>query len=607
MSQPGTGALEIHNVIVDSDVVAKEISNQFVEWEGLRTEWLAERRELMEYIFATSTMGTSTAVLPWKNSTHIPKICQLRDNLLANYEAALFPTENPYSWEGNDESSSLREKREIIESYMANKLKLGGYRKEVLRMLLDFIDYGNCYATVDSIYQEKEDPVTREKVPGFIGPKAVRIAPTDIVFNPAAKSFEHTSKIIRSMKTLGSLKREIEEKPEMAYMKDVYDKVMKNRSTFRAHSEGDFIKDTQFQMAGFSSWYNYFLSDAVEVLDFYGDIYNAETQELETNRVITVVDRHYVLRNEANPSWADSPPIFHAGWRIRPDNLVAMGPLDNLVGMQYRIDHLENAKADAFDLIVHPVIKVRGFVEDFNYGPNEKIFVGDDGDIEFMSPDVTMLAADTQIAQYEQKMEEFAGAPRQSMGFRTPGEKTKYEVQVLENGANKVFLSKASYFEEMFLEKLLNAMLMSARQNLTTSDVIRVADDDTGAVEFLNITPEDLTASGKIHPVGARHFARDANLLQSLTQLAGSPLLQDPSVKNHFSGEKTAKLLERLLGVSKFGLVQKNIGISESVEAEQTIAAAQQLLAQQGGGAVRPDGSQGDGTPPPQQGAPVEQ
>lgn len=604
MSQPSTGALEINSIIVDSDAIATTISNQFVEWEALRSGWLAERRELMEYIFATSTMGTSTSTLAWKNSTHIPKICQLRDNLLANYEAALFPTDNPYSWEGNDETSSLKEKREIIESYMANKLKLGGYRKEVLRMLLDFIDYGNCYATVDSIYQEKEDPVTLQKVPGFIGPKAVRIAPTDIVFNPAAKDFEHSAKIIRSMKTLGSLKREIEEKPEMAYMSEVFDKMMNNRNTFRGYSEGDFVKDTQFEMAGFSSWYNYFMSDAVEVLDFYGDVYNPDTQELETNRVITVVDRHYVLRNEANPSWADSAPIFHAGWRIRPDNLIAMGPLDNLVGLQYRIDHLENAKADGFDLIVHPVIKVKGFVEDFNYGPNEKVYVGDDGDIEFMSPDVTMLAADTQIAMYEQKMEEFAGAPKQAMGFRTPGEKTKYEVQVLENGANKVFLSKASYFEEMFLEKLLNAMLMSARQNLTTSDVIRVSDDDTGAVEFLNITPEDLTASGKIYPVGARHYARDANMLQSLTQLAASPLLADPSVKNHFSGERTAKLLERLLGVTKHGLVQKNIGIAENVEAQQTIAAAQQMLAQQNSTPMRPEEGEPQG---PQEGAPIEQ
>jgi hypothetical protein len=41
-----------------------------------------------------------------------------------------------------------------------------------------------------------------------------------------------------------------------------------------------------------------------------------------------------------------------------------MGPLDNLVGMQYRIDHLENLKADVFDLIAFPPLKIKGYVED---------------------------------------------------------------------------------------------------------------------------------------------------------------------------------------------------------------------------------------------------
>ena len=48
-----------------------------------------------------------------------------------------------------------------------------------------------------------------------------------------------------------------------------------------------------------------------------------------------------------------------AGWRPRPDNLYAMGPLDNLVGMQYRIDHLENLKSDVFDQIAYPILKIR--------------------------------------------------------------------------------------------------------------------------------------------------------------------------------------------------------------------------------------------------------
>lgn len=604
MSQSKTGDLQINDILLDDDSIASEISNQFNEWSALRSEWLKDRDEVLRYVFATDTAGTANAALPWKNSTHIPKICQIRDNLHANYKAALFPTDRPYKWEGSDDQAELYEKKRIIEGYMHNKLRQSNFRQEVDRLLLDYIDYGNCFATIESVYEQKKDPISGKMVPGYIGPRLARISPADIVFNPAAKDFQHTSKIIRSISTLGALQREIQDSPEKGYLEEVFKKSLKNRASFRAHSQGDFVKDSNFQMAGFSSWYNYFTSDYVEVLDFYGDIYNPNTGELELNQVVTVIDRHYVIRHETNPSWNHFADIFHVGWRVRQDNLMAMGPLDNLVGMQYRIDHLENAKADGFDLIIHPVMKVTGYVEDFVYGPGEHIYVGDEGDVSFMSPDSTVLAADTQIDRYEAKMEEMAGAPKQAMGFRTPGEKTKYEVQVLENGANKVFINKTAYFEEMFLEKILNAMLMDARRNLETHDVIRVVDTATGAVEFMNVTPEDLKASGKIYPIGARRYARDANLLQTLTQLASSPLMQDPSVRNHISGKALTRLLESLLDVENFGLFQENIGIAEQMEAQQVISSAQQILGEQGSGSNEALGPEGAGVPqnqPPQQ------
>jgi hypothetical protein len=196
------------------------------------------------------------------------------------------------------------------------------------------------------------------------------------------------------------------------------------RKALTGISQGDFAKNTDYQVTGFSNYWDYLQSGYCEILDFYGDIYDHKTGTFHKNVCISVVDRAHVIRNIPNPSWLGHSGIFHCGWRLRPDNLYAMGPLDNLVGMQYRIDHLENAKADAFDLIIHPVMKVKGFVEDFDYGPGERIYIGDEGDVEFQAPDTTMLNADTQIQMYEQKMEEMAGAPKQAMGFRTPGEKT---------------------------------------------------------------------------------------------------------------------------------------------------------------------------------------
>src|SRR5690606_7291108 len=132
-------------------------------------------------------------------------------------------------------------------------------------------------------------------------------------------------------------------------------------------------------------------SNYCEVLTFYGDIYDENTDTLLKNHVIKVVDRHKVFSKRVNPSHFGTAPIWHAGWRVRPDNLWAMGPLDNLVGMQYRIDHLENMKADVFDLIAYPPLAIRGYVDEFEWGPFEKIFLGDEGQIDVLSPDVQAL------------------------------------------------------------------------------------------------------------------------------------------------------------------------------------------------------------------------
>jgi len=116
---------------------------------------------------------------------------------------------------------------------------------------------------------------------------------------------------------------------------------------------------------GFTNFRAYLLSDYVEVLTFYGDWYDPYEDTFEKNRVITVVDRHKLINNKPNPSFFGYPPIVHSPWRRKQDNIWGMGPLDNLVGMQYRMDHVENMKADIWDLVTYPVQMVTGFVEDY--------------------------------------------------------------------------------------------------------------------------------------------------------------------------------------------------------------------------------------------------
>jgi hypothetical protein len=491
--------------------------------------------------------------------------------------AALFPNDDWLLWEGDDEDAEAEEKRKVISSYIKNKLRYGNFINIVSTMVYDFIDYGNVIGTTEYVNETRIDEETGEVYPGYVGPRAVRLSPYDVLINPVATSIDNSPKLIRYIKSLGEVAADIEDHPEMGYLSEVFNDIVTVRQNVSGLSTHDVDKAEGFTIDGFGSIFEYYQSDYVELLEFHGDIYDTSTKTLLKNRIITIADRQRVIRNVANPSWRGQS-IRHAGWRLRPDNLYAMGPLDNLVGMQYRIDHLENLKADVFDMIAHPIAKVQGFVEDFSFGPGEKIYVGEDGNVEFMRPDTTALNADTQIAILENKMEEMAGAPRQAMGIRTPGEKTAFEVQTLDNASSRVFMNKVSYFERNFLEPLINDMLELARRNMEISDVVRVVDDEFGAALFETITPEDLAARGKIRPIGARHFAQRANQFQNMLNLLNSAVGQDPAINVHISGIKTAQVIEELLNIEKFNLVQPNIRVAEQMETQRMVNAGQGTL-----------------------------
>src|SRR5258708_20791846 len=263
---------------------------------------------------------------------------------------------------------------------------------------------------------------------------------------------------------------------------------------------------------------------------------------LEKNRVIMLIDRHKLISNRPNPSFFGYPPIYHAPWRKKQDNLWGMGPLDNLIGMQYRMDHVENMSADIWDLVTYPVQKVKGFVENFVWQPGEKIFTSEEGDVELVVPDVNVMQGDMKIERLENMMEQMAGAPKEAMGFRTPGEKTKYEVQRLENAASRIFQNKIKQFEEQIIEPILNAMLELARRNMTGTSVIKVFNDEYKTSSFESLTVEDITGIGRIKPIAARHFAEQAELVQNLTNLTSSGLW--PFVQSHFSGIGLAKIIK---------------------------------------------------------------
>jgi len=554
------------------DALACVIADKDRAWRSARDGKEQEWVELRNYIFATDTTTTSNSSLPWKNKTTRPKLCQIRDNLHANYMAALFPNDNWFKWEARDEEATNKDKTKAVTAYMGAKLRDSGFEETVSRLLYDFIDYGNAFADVEYVDERKN--IKGISYDGYVGPRLVRISPFDIVFDITAPAFVQTPKITRTLLSMGDLTKRILTDPKWAQMgPNILSRITDNRNHILSYRNSDHRKYQGFVADGFGSISDYYSCGLVEVLEFEGDFYDSSSRTLYPDQYIVVVDRAYVVYQGPIDNWFGASTKRHVGWRFRPDNLMAMGPLDNLVGMQYRIDHLENLKADVFDQIAHPMTKVKGYVEEWEFGPGERIYMEQDSDVEFMRPDTTALNADFQIDRLEAEMEEMAGAPKQAMGIRTPGEKTAFEVQALENAAGRIFQEKITQFE-VFMEQILNDMLEEAHRNFPIADIIRVIDNDLGVQEFRQVTKEDITANGILRPVGARHYAQRAQELQNLVGVFNSPMA--PMLQHHTSGVGLTEFIADVIDLRGYNIFQKNIAVAEQQELQALSNQAQE-------------------------------
>jgi hypothetical protein len=489
---------------------------------------------------------------------------------------ALFPNDDWLRWEGYSGDAVIAKKRKAIESYMKNKLREGGFREAISKLVYDYIDYGNVIAEPIWVEEKHTDKISGEEIVTYIGPRTVRISPFDIVFNPVAATFKDSPKFTRYLKTIGELKKDVIAQPDLQYNQEIFAKVVNTRKSMTSFKKEDINKSEAFRVDGFGSIAEYYQSGLVEILVFEGDIYDEVDMELKENRIITIVDRSYILADIENPSWFGQDGKVHVGWRERPDNLYAMGPLDNLVGMQYRLDHLENLKADALDLTIHPPLKKIGDVAPFTWQPGEIIDISEDGDLVPMPPNQAAFMVNNEIGYLLSLMEEMAGAPKEAMGIRSPGEKTAFEVQQLQNAAGRIFQNKVNKFEVEFMEPLINKMLELAKRHLNTTDVIRVMDDDIGVVDFISITKEDITAKGKLRPIGARHYAARAQLMQNMLGVFNSPVGQ--MIAPHISSKALAKLVEEQMGFEQFKFIKDNIAITEQKETQQLMNQASSEL-----------------------------
>ena len=567
---------EIHE-LQNPDSLATAIADKFTSWESARDAWYRNAKETLENLYATDTRAIYNQSREFDNSTHIPKITQIRDMLVTYYLDAMFSLPDYVDWEAYDYESIDVNTRNTLKSLCRQMVEDSKFKPVIRELVEDYVDYGNAFATVVNANETLQDAIV------YKGPKAVRLDPLNIYFDPMAANFEKSPKIIRTIKTLGELIAEADELPEEAQVyKDALNKALEKRSAIHntvATTNADLIKDDICNIAGLGSWSTYYNSDTVELLTFYGDLYDIENNKMHKGVRIVVMDRCSILIEEPIKNHGFGCNIFKAGWRDRKDNLWSMSPLDNIKGLQFMVDFLENKRADIFNFISNPIAVTRGDVEmpDTIY-PGCHIGLDVDGSFDFARPDATALQADLYIDKYLNLMEEMAGAPREAMGFRSPGEKTAFEVSQLNTASSRLFNEKTRKFELEMLEPLLTLMLRLFMSDSTR--IVRLRNkQENGTVLFQDINLDELSAQGRFVAMGSNTYTEKARMAQTVMQIYNSAVVSDPLVFNYFNPKAMAKIIAYTTGLDSFkDIIKENARTDAELELAKTREFANQQL-----------------------------
>ncbi len=553
----------------EPDYLATAIANKFVAWESARDRWYNNAKETLENLYATSTRDIFNQAKDTDNCTHIPKITQIRDMLITYYLDAMFSLPDYVDWEAYNEESLDINTKDTLKALMAQMLHDSQFQPTIRELVEDYVDYGNAFTTVAMVNETLKLESGVANV--YNGPKAVRLDPLNVFFDPLAISFEKTPKIIRTIKTLGELVAEAEELPESAQVyKEALNRALEKRSRIRqavSTTNAESIKNDICSIAGCGNWSQYYASDTVELLTFYGDLYVVEKNKLYKNSKIVVMDRCSVLLEEPIKNFGFNCNIFKAGWRDRKDNLWSMSPLDNIKGMQFMVDFLENKRADIFNYISNPMWVTKGDVEMPEYlYPGCHVGVDVDGDFKTISPDATALAADTYVDRYQMLMEEMAGTPREAMGFRTPGEKTAFEVSQLNTAASRLFNEKTRKFEMEILEPLLTLMMRMYLSDPTRVTRVKMMNED-GVILFKEVNVQDMAVQGRFIATGSNTYTERARQAQTIMQLYNSAIPSDQLVFNYFNPKVIAKVIAHTTGLDKYkDIIQPNARVDAELE-----------------------------------------
>jgi hypothetical protein len=208
--------------------------------------------------------------------------------------------------------------------------------------------------------------------------------------------------------------------------------------------------------------------DAYELIEYWQD-----------DRVITILNRSIVIRDESNPFWDGYKPFISVVDRPIPHTLLGMGEVEFMIGLQNLLNDMICQSFDIQKIALNKLV----FIESGS-GLNKSNFISQPFGIHTVNdlqkikvvelpgvdPETTSL-----IEMLKVFMENISGVSDYSKGTNsTDMNDTAAGIKLIQDAANFVFKMKIKIANKMFLEDLGNFIVSRNQQFLNRSQTVLV-------------------------------------------------------------------------------------------------------------------------------------
>lgn len=226
-------------------------------------------------------------------------------------------------------------------------------------------------------------------------------------------------------------------------------------------------------------------SRPVEILEFWGTIPSELVPgDGARNRVITVANERYLLRNRPNPFWNGKKPFLNYSPMRDPHNFFAPGKAEISQKLQIVANRFTNQVLDALDIFIDPIFFYNrdSGLETRNLMMQPGKFIpmdGAPGDQIFpLIPNLQGVQAGTEQSQMVWRWMQAGTGIVEDVAMGIPGNRqTAREFLGRQESVATRLIMEARIAEEMFLEPLANAFNELDEQFLETPKEIAIIGD----------------------------------------------------------------------------------------------------------------------------------